>query len=60
MTEVVETTSNVTLQNPFWRGTLGQNLEALFDGIGGRAFGPKAVGIGVCQGLRDGFQSELP
>jgi hypothetical protein len=47
VTEVVETSPDVTFQNPLWRSPLRQNVKALFDSIGGRAFGPESIGIRV-------------
>lgn len=45
--DVVETVTDVALQNPLCTGLLGQHTMALINGVGGRAFRTKTIGVGI-------------
>ncbi|OQC73323.1 MAG: hypothetical protein BWX44_01535 [Spirochaetes bacterium ADurb.Bin001] len=57
MADLIETAFDVAFQNPLWGIGLAQHFEALLNGVGGGAFGPEAVGMMVCQGFGDRFQT---
>ena len=57
MTDVVETAFNVSFKNPLRRIAFRQKFETLFDGVCGRAAFSETVGVRVCTGFGDWFQS---
>jgi len=57
MTDVVETAFYISFKNPLRRVAFRQKLEALFDGVCGRAAFPEPIGVRVRTGFGDWFQS---
>ena len=57
MRDFIETRLDIALQDPFWRFAFTQRDEALLDRIRRGPLFPKAIGVGITGGLRNGFKS---
>jgi site-specific DNA recombinase len=58
MADSIKACFDIPLQDPTRTGWTPEDLVAFIQGIGAAAFQPKAVGMAVGQGLRDGIEAE--
>jgi hypothetical protein len=58
VTDVIKTATDVALKNPPCAVLFGQRAEALLDGVSGRAFRSKTLGVEIGSSLRDREQRQ--
>ena len=58
MADLIKAGFDITFENPFGTVPMAQHDVSLSQGIGTAAFSPKAIGMAVGMGFRDGIEAE--
>jgi len=58
MADAIKASFDVPFQNPFWTAPIAQDNMRLFQGVGATTFQPKAIGMAVGSGFRNGIETK--